>query len=506
MNKINKFKVVKILGVVYLVLAVLLIIGGTYSFSFQSLNPPQLDTPRKKNQTTGSPVSLDSPGKQKEKDQNSITFADVGGIQEAKEELKEIVDFLKDPEKYKRLGGRLPRGVLLSGPPGTGKTMIAKAIAGEADRPFIYMSGSEFIEVFVGVGASRVRTLFQQAKEAAPCILFVDEIDSIGSKRSGNMESEEKVQTLNQFLVEMDGFDTDLGIILIAATNRPEILDPALLRSGRFDRRIEIPLPDLNGRADILNIISTKILLESNTDLYKLAQTTAGASGADLSNILNEAALLAARLNKDSVTQLELEEARDKVLFGQKKQNLALTEEDKIAIAYHEAGHTLISHFVPHVDPAESVTIIPRAHSLGHTRFIPKERYSYWKDEIIDHLAVLMGGRAAEETFLGDVSSGASNDMEKATYIARSMILKWGMNDQLGLVVYNSRDQSYSNDTAALIDQEVKKLLDEAYAKAVAILKEKRSYAEAMAKKLIEKETLNAEEIREIIDGNPKKI
>lgn len=512
MNNPKNYKIGKFIGIFYGVLAVGIIIWGVSSLDFSTLAKPSENYEESQSRFHRSrksthPVSLESPGKQQEEGREKVTFDSIGGIEEAKTELAEIVDFLKEPEKYQKLGAKLPRGVLLSGPPGTGKTMIAKAIAGEADRPFLFMSGSEFVEMYVGVGASRVRALFEQAKEIAPCILFIDEIDTLGSKRGVSQESEERVQTLNQFLVELDGFDTNLGIIVIAATNRPEILDPALLRSGRFDRRVEIPLPDLKGRMDILNLISKNVLLDvENVDLEAIAKTTSGASGADLANILNESALLAARNDCELITQEELQEARDKVLFGNHRKSLVLTEVEKTATAYHEAGHTTVSHFVKFADRAEKVTIVPRGGSLGHTMFAPIERTSFWRREMIDRLSVIMGGRAAEEVFLGDVSSGAQNDMEKATAIAKAMVLKWGMNDTIGLVVYNPHhDNSYSSETAALIDKEVKKILDEAYSRAVQLLKEKRTLVELMVKRLVEKETLNAEEIDMILHGSKAK-
>lgn len=456
-----------------------------------------------------------SPAKLLNKADNKITFKDVAGVDEALEELQEIVEFLKSPQKFTSLGGRIPKGVLCIGPPGTGKTLIAKAVAGEADRPFFSISGSDFVEMFVGVGASRIRDLFDQAKKAAPCIIFMDEIDAVGRHRGVGMGGghDEREQTLNQLLVEMDGFDTNEGVILMAATNRPDVLDKALLRPGRFDRRVVIGLPDIKGRFDILKVHARKIKMDPSVDLMSIARSTPGSSGADLANILNEAALLAARKGRTAVTAQETIEARDKVLYGKERRSLEMDENEKRTTAYHESGHAVVGLIVKSGDPIDKVTIIPRGISLGATFFLPtKNRVSYWKNELYDQLAVLMGGRVAEEIFVGDVSSGAQQDIERATQLARSMVCKWGMSDKLGAVAYDERsdgggmsygmdfhEKSYSDETAKAIDAEVRKLLDDAHELARKIIQEYHEQVELMTQMLMEFETLDSEDVQEIV-------
>jgi len=458
-----------------------------------------------------------SPAKLMTKDQNKITFQDVAGAEEAKEELKEIVDFLKDPQKFTVLGARIPKGVLLVGPPGTGKTLIAKAVAGEADRPFFSISGSDFVEMFVGVGASRIRDMFDQAKKSAPCIIFMDEIDAVGRHRGQGIGGghDEREQTLNQLLVEMDGFDTKEGVILMAATNRPDVLDKALLRPGRFDRRVVLDLPDVKGRLEILKVHARKIKMDPSVDLNDIARSTPGSSGADLENILNEAALLAARRGRSAVTTSEVKESCDKVRFGKERRSLEMDESEKLTTAYHESGHAIASLIVERSDPVEKVTIIPRGFSLGATHFMPKKnRLSYWRKELLDQLIVLMGGRAAEEIFVQDMSSGAQHDFAQATRLARSMICEWGMSDELGLVSYEERSESgqylgmsgyreknYSNETAQEIDKEVRKLLEEAYTKAKEILRANFDKVKLMTDLLMEFETLDATDVKEIMAG-----
>jgi cell division protease FtsH len=455
-----------------------------------------------------------SPAKMLTKGSSKVTFKDVAGIDEAKEELEEIVEFLKSPLKFTSLGGRIPKGVLCIGAPGTGKTLIAKAVAGEADRPFFSISGSDFVEMFVGVGASRIRDLFEQAKKNSPCIVFIDEIDAVGRHRGAGIGGghDEREQTLNQLLVEMDGFDTNDGVILMAATNRPDVLDKALLRPGRFDRRIIISLPDIKGRFDILKVHAKKIKMDPTADLMSLAKSTPGCSGADLANMLNEAALLAARRGRTAVTSQEIREARDKVLYGKERRSLELDESEKRTTAYHEAGHAVVSLLVKHADPVDKVTIIPRGMSLGSTMFMPKKnRVSYWKNELHDQLAVLMGGRVAEEIFVGDVSSGAQQDIERATQLARSMVCEWGMSDALGAVAYDERSENsgygmpnyhekkYSEETAKAIDGEVRRILDSAHELADSIIKSKRTEIDLIAQMLMEFETLEAEDLRQIL-------
>lgn len=448
---------------------------------------------------------------------NRVTFKDVAGVDEALEELQEIVEFLKSPQKFTSLGGRIPKGVLCIGPPGCGKTLIAKAVAGEADRPFFSISGSDFVEMFVGVGASRIRSLFDEAKKSAPCIVFIDEIDAVGRHRGAGIGGghDEREQTLNQLLVEMDGFDTNEGVILMAATNRPDVLDKALLRPGRFDRRVVISLPDIKGRFDILKVHARKLKLDAVVDLMILARSTPGSSGADLSNMLNEAALLAARKGRSAVTMSDIMEARDKVLYGKERRNLEIDENEKKTTAYHESGHAVVSLIVKHADPIDKVTIIPRGVSLGATMFLPrKNRVSYWRNELHDQLAVLMGGRCAEEEFVGDISSGAKQDFEQATHLARAMVCEWGMSEKLGNVAYDERSDSgqylgmsnyhekkYSEATAQEIDIEVRKILDAAYQTALRIVRESRDKVEMMTNMLIQFETLDSEDIRLIMAG-----
>lgn len=456
-----------------------------------------------------------SPAKLMAKGSSKITFKDVAGIDEAIEELQEIVEFLKNPQKFTVLGGRIPKGVLCIGPPGTGKTLVAKAVAGEADRPFFSISGSDFVEMFVGVGASRIRDLFDQAKKNAPCIIFMDEIDAVGRHRGAGIGGghDEREQTLNQLLVEMDGFDTNDGVILMAATNRPDVLDKALLRPGRFDRRIIIGLPDIKGRYDILKVHARKIKLDPNVDLMTTARSTPGCSGADLGNMLNEAALLAARTGRSAVTAHEMAEARDKVLYGKERRSLEIDEQEKKTTAYHEAGHAIVSVLVTHSDPVDKITIIPRGLSLGSTMFLPKKnRVGYWKNELIDQMAVLMGGRCAEEIFVGDVSSGAQQDFSQATHLARSMVCDWGMSEKLGNVAYGDRndgqynmggfsEKKYSEETAKEIDDEVRRFLDEAHTRAYTILEGKREQVEKLMWMLLEFETLDSEDLRKIMNN-----
>lgn len=458
-----------------------------------------------------------SPARLMTKENNKITFKDVAGAQEAKEELQEIVEFLKDPKKFTALGAKIPKGVLLVGPPGTGKTLVAKAVAGEAERPFFTISGSDFVEMFVGVGASRVRDLFEQAKKSAPCIIFMDEIDAVGRHRGAGIGGghDEREQTLNQLLVEMDGFDTKEGVILMAATNRPDILDRALLRPGRFDRRVTLDLPDVKGRYEILKVHARKIKIDSSVDLMDVARSTPGASGADLENILNEAALIAARANRKAVTSTETREACDKVRFGKERRSLEMDEDEKWTTAVHESGHTIVGLKVEHSDPIDKVTIIPRGFSLGATHFMPKKnRLSYWRKEAIDQLAVLMGGRAAEEAFIGDICSGAKQDISQATNLARAMVCEWGMSDNIGLVAFEEQSESgqylglqgyhekkYSENTAQKIDEEINRLIEDGHKQAQKIVKENKEKTELMAKMLMEFETLDAQDIDEIMKG-----
>jgi len=449
------------------------------------------------------------------RDRNKVTFKDVAGIDEAKEELSEIVEFLKDPRRFQRLGGRIPKGVLMIGPPGTGKTLLAKAIAGEADVPFFSISGSDFVEMFVGVGASRVRDMFEQGKKNAPCLIFIDEIDAVGRSRGTGMGGghDEREQTLNALLVEMDGIETQEGVIIIAATNRKDVLDPALLRPGRFDREVRVNLPDVRGREQILQVHTRNVKLSKSVDLGLIARGTPGYSGAELANVVNEAALLAAKRNKDEVTQPELEEARDKVRWGRERRSMAMTEEEKKATAYHEAGHALLNVLLPHTDSLHKVSIIPRGPALGVTMFLPeKDKYSAWKREQLDELVVLMGGRVAEEIFLGDVSSGAAGDIQMATYTARKMVCEWGMSEHLGMVQYVEdsamtflgrdfgHNRGYSEKTAESIDAEVLQIVTRAYDKAKELIGTHREAMEKITVALLEYETLDGKHIRDIIE------
>lgn len=444
---------------------------------------------------------------------NKITFSDVAGIEEAKEELQEIVDFLKDPKKFQKLGGRIPKGVLLVGPPGTGKTLLAKAIAGEANVPFFSISGSDFVEMFVGVGASRVRDMFEQGKKSAPCIIFIDEIDAVGRSRFSGIGGghDEREQTLNALLVEMDGFDTQEGIILIAATNRPDVLDNALLRPGRFDRQVYVDLPGLEGRENILKIHVKKIRLGADADLHRVARGTPGFSGADLANLVNEAALLAARRGAEAVELQDMEEARDKVRWGRERRSRIMDDKEKLLTAYHEAGHAIVMTEVEESEPLHKVTIIPRGQSLGSTMQLPeKDQYTQSRRKLLSMLAVFMGGRAAEEIACSDITTGAQNDIQQATRIARAMVCEWGMSDTLGpqnfggnqdLVFIGkeiARQQEMSEETARKVDAEVGRLIHEAYEQARSTLIENRDKLELLAKALIEWETLDGQEVEEL--------
>jgi cell division protease FtsH len=449
--------------------------------------------------------------------QGRITFNDVAGINEAKEELYEIVDFLRNPNKFQALGGRIPKGALLVGPPGTGKTLLARAIAGEANVPFFSISGSDFVEMFVGVGASRVRDMFEQAKKNAPCIIFIDEIDAVGRHRGAGMGggNDEREQTLNQLLVEMDGFESNDGIVLIAATNRPDVLDPALLRPGRFDRQVTVPNPDVNGREEILKVHMKKIVMAPNINLKTIARGTPGFSGADLANLVNEAALLAARQDKRMVTSEDFESAKDKVMMGSERRSMAMTEDEKKLTAYHEAGHALVGIFVPHNDPLHKVTIIPRGRALGVTMNLPeRDKWSVKKNELEARLAMMYGGRAAEQIIFGhdNVTTGASNDIQQATNMARSMVTLYGMSDILGRVRYKGSDNSgylgmggqdgdYSEETRREIDQEVKRIISEAESLAIKVLTDNMHHLHNVTNALLEYESLSGKEVKQIIDG-----
>ncbi|MBO6637448.1 MAG: ATP-dependent zinc metalloprotease FtsH [Roseitalea sp.] len=447
-----------------------------------------------------------------------VTFNDVAGVDEAKQDLEEIVEFLRDPQKFQRLGGKIPRGVLLVGPPGTGKTLLARSVAGEANVPFFTISGSDFVEMFVGVGASRVRDMFEQAKKNSPCIIFIDEIDAVGRHRGAGLGggNDEREQTLNQLLVEMDGFEANESIILIAATNRPDVLDPALLRPGRFDRQVVVPNPDIIGREKILKVHVRNVPLAPNVDLKTIARGTPGFSGADLMNLVNEAALMAARRNKRLVTMLEFEDAKDKVMMGAERRSSAMTEEEKTLTAYHEAGHAILALNVPSADPVHKATIIPRGRALGMVMQLPEgDRYSMSYKYMISRLAIMMGGRAAEEIKFGkeNITSGASSDIEQATKLARAMVTQWGFSDELGQVAYGenqqevflghsvAQQQNMSEATAETIDAEVRKLIDEAYQTAMGILTDKKEDWITLAEGLLEYETLSGDEIKELLAG-----
>ena len=449
--------------------------------------------------------------------QKKATFKDVAGSDEAKEELQEIIDFLKDPQKFQKLGGRIPKGVLLVGPPGTGKTLLARAIAGEANVPFFSISGSDFVEMFVGVGASRVRDLFEQGKKNAPCIIFIDEIDAVGRHRGAGLGGghDEREQTLNALLVEMDGFESNEGVILIAATNRPDVLDPALLRPGRFDRRVVVARPDVKGREEILRVHTRKVPLSDDVDLSIIARGTPGFSGADLANLVNEAALWAARQNRKFVLMVDFEMAKDKVLMGVERKSMILSDEEKKNTAYHEAGHALVAAMTPGADPVHKVTIIPRGMALGLTMQLPEaDKHTYTKEYLEGMLAVLMGGRTAEEIFLGHITTGAGNDIERATDIARNMVCEWGMSN-LGPLAYGKKEEAiflgreiaqhrdFSEDTAVQIDKEVKRIVNEAYENAHALLSNHRDTLEKVALALLEREVLDANEVKLLMEGKP---
>ena len=447
---------------------------------------------------------------------NKTTFKDVAGVDEAKEELHEIIEFLKEPQKFSKLGGKIPKGVLLVGPPGTGKTLLARAISGEANVPFFSISGSDFVEMFVGVGASRVRDLFEQGKKNSPCIIFIDEIDAVGRHRGAGLGGghDEREQTLNQLLVEMDGFENNEGVILIAATNRPDVLDPALLRPGRFDRQVTVGRPDVKGREGILKVHTSTVPLVDGVDLKIIARGTPGFTGADLANLVNEAALLAARDDKKAVAMSDFEEAKDKVMMGVERRSMVISEKEKKTTAYHEAGHALVAVLLPGTDPIHKVTIIPRGRALGVTMQLPMdEQHTYQRNYLINSLTILMGGRCAEEICLGEMTTGAGNDIERATEMARKMVCEWGMSEKMGPLTYGAKEEqvflgkdfssqkNFSDQTAKLIDQEVKTLVMGGYTRATELLTQNRDKLEEMAQALLEHETLNAKNIQNILDG-----
>ncbi|PYS45638.1 MAG: cell division protein FtsH [Acidobacteria bacterium] len=449
--------------------------------------------------------------------QKRVTFKDVAGVEEAKEELQEIIEFLKEPQKFQKLGGRIPKGVLMMGPPGTGKTLLARAIAGEANVPFFSISGSDFVEMFVGVGASRVRDLFEQGKKNAPCIIFIGEIDAVGRHRGAGLGGghDEREQTLNQLLVEMDGFESNDGVILIASTNRPDVLDPALLRPGRFDRRVVVSRPDVRGREGILKVHTRKIPLGEDVDISVIARGTPGFTGADLANLVNEAALNAARYNKKVVMMPDFELAKDKVLMGAERKSMVISNEEKRITAYHEAGHTLVGLKVPNADPVHKVTIIPRGMALGVTQQLPEgDRHNYSKEYLLGQIAILMGGRIAEDTFLGSITTGASNDIERATELARAMVCEYGMSE-LGPLTFGKKEEQiflgreiaqhrdFSEDTAIKIDQEVKKIISDQYERAKRIIEENRDTMVRLSETLLERESLDGVQIRRIVAGLP---
>jgi cell division protease FtsH len=449
--------------------------------------------------------------------QKRVTFKDVAGVEEAKEELQEIIEFLKEPQKFQKLGGRIPKGVLMMGPPGTGKTLLARAIAGEANVPFFSISGSDFVEMFVGVGASRVRDLFEQGKKNAPCIIFIDEIDAVGRHRGAGLGGghDEREQTLNQLLVEMDGFESNDGVILIASTNRPDVLDPALLRPGRFDRRVVVSRPDVRGREGILKVHTRKIPLGEDVDISVIARGTPGFTGADLANLVNEAALNAARYNKKLVAMPDFELAKDKVLMGAERKSMVISNEEKRVTAYHEAGHTLVGLKVPNADPVHKVTIIPRGMALGVTQQLPEgDRHNYSREYLVGQIAILMGGRIAEELFLGSITTGASNDIERATELARAMVCEYGMSE-LGPLTFGKKEEQiflgreiaqhrdFSEDTAIKIDQEVKKIISAQYERAKQIIEENRETMVRLSETLLERESLDGVQIRRIVAGLP---
>ena len=453
-------------------------------------------------------------------DKDKVTFDDVAGIEEAKEELQEIIEFLRDPKKFTRLGGRIPKGVLLLGAPGTGKTLLARAIAGEAAVPFLSISGSDFVEMFVGVGASRVRDLFAQGKKNAPCIIFLDEIDAVGRHRGAGLGGghDEREQTLNQLLVEMDGFESNEGVILISATNRPDVLDPALLRPGRFDRQVVVPVPDVRGREGILKVHTRKTRMADDIELSVIARGTPGFTGADLENMVNEAALLAARRNKDKIDMSDLEDAKDKVLMGTERKSMIISDEEKRTTAFHEAGHTLVAKLIPNTDPIHKVTIIPRGRALGLTQQLPlDDKHTYTKEYLSNNICILMGGRIAEEIALNTQTTGASNDIEKASEIARKMVCEYGMSEKLGPLSFGKKEEEiflgreiaqhrdYSEETAQKIDQEVNNLVGENYKKTHKLIKDNLDTLGNLAKALLERETLNGHEIEEIMGNKRRK-
>jgi len=449
---------------------------------------------------------------------NLVTFADVAGCDEAKEEVQELVDFLRDPSKFQKLGGHIPRGVLMVGSPGTGKTLLAKAIAGEAKVPFFSISGSDFVEMFVGVGAARVRDMFENAKKQSPCIIFIDEIDAVGRQRGAGLGggNDEREQTLNQLLVEMDGFESGVGVIVIAATNRPDVLDPALLRPGRFDRQVVVPLPDIRGREQILKVHMRKVPLAQNVDAHVLARGCPGFSGADLANLVNESALFAARRNGRTVDMSDFEKAKDKIMMGAERRSLVMPEEERRNTAYHESGHAVVARMLPKTDPVHKVTIIPRGRALGVTMQLPEgDRYSMDKERMLCTIAVLFGGRIAEELFMHQMTTGASNDFERATAMARDMVTRYGMSEELGPMVYAENEGEVflgrsvtktthmSEDTMQKVDRQIRKIIDEQYAVARSILENNRDKVEVMAKTLLEWETIDADQINDIIEGRP---
>lgn len=451
-------------------------------------------------------------------DNARVTFADVAGVDEAKDELSEVVEFLANPKKFTRLGGRIPKGVLLVGPPGTGKTLLARAVAGEAGVPFFSISGSDFVEMFVGVGASRVRDLFVQGKKNAPCLIFIDEIDAVGRQRGAGLGGghDEREQTLNQLLVEMDGFESNEGVILIAATNRPDVLDPALLRPGRFDRQVVVPTPDLRGRKRILEVHTKRTPLDKGVDLEVLARGTPGFSGADLENLVNEAALQAAKLNEDSLDMRDFEYAKDKVLMGRERRSLILSDEEKRITAYHEGGHALAARLLPGSDPVHKVTIIPRGRALGVTMQLPEEdRHGYSRTYLLNNLVVLLGGRVAEEIIMDDITTGASNDIERVTKMARKMVCEWGMSETIGTLsigetgeeIFIGREwvqnKNYSEETARLVDKEVKRIVDEAHQRCRKLLEDNADTLHLIAKALLERETITGDELDLLMDNKP---
>ncbi|HXR06557.1 MAG TPA: ATP-dependent zinc metalloprotease FtsH [Candidatus Acidoferrum sp.] len=494
-------------GLLYQLLPIALILGVIYFFIIRQI----------KMAGKGALSFGKSRARMLNKERNKITFKDVAGVEEAKEEVSELVEFLKDPKKFQKLGGRIPKGILMVGAPGTGKTLLAKAIAGEADASFFSISGSDFVEMFVGVGASRVRDMFEQARKNVPCLIFIDEIDAVGRSRGHGWGggNDEREQTLNALLVEMDGFDTQDGIIIIAATNRPDVLDPALLRPGRFDRQIMVNLPDVRGREAILKVHARNVKLDASANLSVIARATPGYSGADLANLLNEAALLAARMNKKTISTAELEEARVKVRMGRERRSMAMTEEDKKCTAWHEAGHALVSVLLEHTYPLHKVTIIPRGQTLGSTMSLPEDDVlAHRRKQMLDLIAVTMAGRIGEELISGDISSGAAGDIQQATAIAHSMVCQWGMSDKLGMVQYGNdgdrvfmgRDmvqrQDYSEYTAQEIDTEVKRIINEAYQRAKTLIDSHRDKLEIIANALLEFESLDGEQVKHIVaDG-----